>query len=90
MALVHDNDFACIDVGVCLVICLLRYPPHPCSRGQPFGRINLWDTSGTLRQRFNNFRVVRYWLFHDSMDHYIEGIYTKNCCPATKADEDLI
>jgi hypothetical protein len=78
MALVHDNDLACIDVAVCLIICRLRYPPHPCSRGQPFGRMNSWDISRNLRQRFNNFSVVSYWLYHDAMGHCIEGIYTKN------------
>jgi hypothetical protein len=69
MALVHDNDLTCIDAAVCLVICRLRYPLHPCSRGQPFGRMNSWETSGNLRQRFNNFSVVSYWLYRDFMGH---------------------
>jgi hypothetical protein len=47
--------------------------------------MNSWDTSGDLRQRFNNFSVVSYQLYHDSMGHCIEGIYTKNCCLGDKS-----
>jgi hypothetical protein len=39
--------------------------------------MNSWDTSGNLRQRFNNFSVVSYGLYHDSTGHCIEGIYTE-------------
>ena len=88
MALVHDNELACMDVAVCSVIYLLRYPPHPCSRGQRFGLMNLWDSSGNLHQRFSNFSVVSYRLYRDSVDHCIEGIYTKNCLPAIKVGQE--
>ena len=84
MALVHDNDLACMDVAVCLVICRSRYPPDPCSRRQPFIRMDSWDTSRNLRQRFNNFSAVSYWLYH-SMSHCTEGIYTKELLSVHKS-----
>ena len=84
MVLVHDNDLAYMDVAVCLVICRSRNPPDPCSRRQPFIRMDSWDTSRNLRQRFNNFSAVGCWLYH-SMGHCTEGIYTKELLSSHKS-----